>query len=255
MHCRVVFPSVEHFLSLSDLLAYIKRLTREPDDKAAARFFLFGEDVLGVIQRSNAATLNKPSLGPKDFARVSIIDHKQALSFISHLQNLLGPRDFVVFSVFEHMDLVIFNSVYLVGRSQWFFDFKRYLAAGDKLVLDASQQGLHRLNSLLNPRGSHCVRAGSFCIRNINLAVCADVYLLPKARFAKGTLVFLPASGLEDNSIFQALDGLKGSGHVLINDPALGLAWDLPFGRGVYHEPVPLVQRGREPMSVVFELK
>jgi len=254
MRCRVVFPSIEHFPSLAALLACVRKLVREPEQKAVARFFLFGEDSLGVIRMSNAATLNKKSLEPKDYARVSIIEHKQMLSFISSLQKTLGPNDFVVFSLFEHIEASIFNSVYLVGREQWFSDFKRYLAISDKLVLDESQQGLHKLNSLLNPRGAHCVRAGSFCIRNINLAVCADVYLLPGMRLGKNSLVFLPASGLEDDRIFQALNGLKGSGHVFINDPAVGIAWDLPFGRGVECNDVPLVQRGKDPMSVVLEL-
>lgn len=249
MELRVIFLLLKHFRGLDDFLGCLGRCLGASSGASDANFFLFGEDILWAAR----------SKGP-------LPSHEQVLSFIPRLQRILHPNDFVVFSIYETIGPGICNSVYLIGRKEWHFDFKRSITGGDKGVVEGNERVMGGFLSgisswwgmtRLNRRSPKCVRSPTACIRNIRLVICADVRLLPRMGLGAGSLVFVPASGLDKLDVAKAIAGIKAPGYAFVNDPWVGFVLAVPFGGSPDLSGLPSTRKGKRKdlMYIDFELK
>lgn len=238
MKCQVVFPNIKGFSSLDSFCDYTEGLIKKTRGKDhSSTFYLFGEDLLRVSSNSRVKLL-LVSLGlckPENSKK--IITHKQVYAeLIPHLQSGLGQHDFLVFSLYVSINSSVFNAVYLVGRTCWHFDFKREPAFSDDLTFKSGVRGWE-LFSTLNLKSQKCVNTSGGCLKNLHLIVCADIDLLPQLQLKKDSLVFVTACALPENQVYDAIQGIGGSGRIFINDPQDNRAWDIPFGFGKKAKP------------------
>lgn len=247
MNCRVVFPAAAKFRGLEDFFEYSKKLlAKARDGKYDATFYLFGEDMLGVLELCDedpASGVAALILGEKyamerrrrreALLQSRLVTHERVISCISRLQKLLLPSESIIFSLYSRVSDGLFNSVYLAGKDNWSFDFKRHAVDSDRMNLGLWTQAEWRVASELNVKTKKCVKAGGVCIKNLHVFVCADISLVPSTKLAAGSLVFVPAWRLPFGDVLSTLKSANGSkGHVFINDPESGWSYGAPFGTG-----------------------
>lgn len=219
MHCRVVFSGAKRFADLGRFQSHVRDLVSMPYVSSDANFFLFGEDILGLYSRAinSGMMLDRP------------VTHEQVVALIKSIQAFLHPRDFVVFSLYASLGSTTLSAAYLVGKRQWFFDFKRFFVGTEFVVLGADAQGSWDVQSKLIARSHHCIRSGDACIKDLHLIVCADIGLMPKVKFGKDALCFIPACALQEDYLHACAKRLSGKGRIFINDATNGCAWDISF--------------------------
>lgn len=275
MKCRVVFPNAKDFKTLDNFFDYAKQaLSDNATGQYAANFFLFGEDVLGVYKLCKPAKRELIAellfgdllIREREERRAilkerMLVPHEAVLKLAGRLQKILRPEDFVIFSAFAKVHGNLMNAVYLVGKDQQRFDFKRTAADGDLAYIDRGLHDLWLRNSWLNLKTTKCVKAGGTCIKGIHLLVCADIALLQRPALTKTAaagenIVFIPVYGLpakEVRRIFLNLHKAGFRGHIFINDQENGWAFSAHLGSGKGTVPQFTKFKGKKYLYAEFE--